>query len=145
MKTLLINSLAVVAGLMLGGMANMAIVMIGPHVIAPPAGVDMSDVDSLAAGAHLLTPAHLIFPFLAHAVGTLAGALIANLLSTTRRGALAYVIGVFFLAGGIAASFMIPAPAWFIALDLLLAYIPMAWLAARLGRRLRPDETSPAS
>lgn len=44
--------------------------------------------------------------------------------------------GVLYLCGGIAASLMIPAPAWFIALDLLLAYLPMAWLAVWLGTRL---------
>jgi hypothetical protein len=29
---------------------------------------------------------------------------------------------------------MIPAPAWFIALDLIAAYLPMAWLGAKLGK-----------
>jgi hypothetical protein len=37
---------------------------------------------------------------------------------------MAYAIGVLFLCGGIAASFMIAAPAWFIALDLVVAYLP---------------------
>jgi hypothetical protein len=41
---------------------------------------------------------------------------------------LAIGIGVFFLAGGIANAFMLPAPIWFITVDLLLAYIPMGWL-----------------
>lgn len=49
----------------------------------------------------------------------------------------AWVIGGGFLAGGVAAAFMIPAPAWFIALDLLLAYLPMAWLAIAAGRWLQ--------
>ena len=53
------------------------------------------------------------------------------------RPQLAYVIGAVFLCGGVAASFMIPAPAWFIALDLLVAYLPMAWLAIRIGALLR--------
>ena len=138
MKTLLINALAVVAGLVLGSVANMAIVLVGPHTVPPPAGVDMSDVESLAEGIHLLTPLHFLFPFLAHAVGTLVGATVASLIAVSRRAVFAYVIGGLFLAGGIAASFMIPAPAWFIALDLLLAYIPMAWLGLRLSQRIRP-------
>jgi hypothetical protein len=33
---------------------------------------------------------------------------------------------------------MIPAPVWFIALDLIVAYLPMAWLATVIGARLRP-------
>ena len=137
MKTILRNCLAVIIGLVLGGIVNMALVVAGPHVIAPPAGVDMSDARSLAAGVHLLAPKHFLFPFLAHALGTLVGALATHLAASTRRSALAYVIGALFLAGGIAAAFMIPAPAWFIALDLLVAYLPMAWLGARLGRGIR--------
>jgi hypothetical protein len=76
-------------------------------------------------------------PFRAHAVGTLAGALAAYLIAATYNAPIAYVIGAVFLCGGVAASFMIPAPAWFIALDLLVAYLPMAWLAIQIGRRVR--------
>jgi hypothetical protein len=50
------------------------------------------------------------------------------------------VIGVVFLCGGVAASFMIPAPAWFIALDLLAAYLPMAWLGIQMGSRIRQEK-----
>jgi hypothetical protein len=57
-------------------------------------------------------------------------------MAATQKAKLAYVIGAVFLCGGVAASFMIPAPAWFIALDLLAAYLPMAWLATRIGARL---------
>jgi hypothetical protein len=36
---------------------------------------------------------------------------------------------------------MIPAPTWFIALDLLAAYIPMAWLGIQIGTRLNQTKT----
>jgi uncharacterized membrane protein YbjE (DUF340 family) len=135
MKTLIRNVLAAVLGVLIGGAVNMALIMAGPAVIAPPAGVDMSNADSIAASIHLFRPHHLLFPFLAHALGTLAGALAAFLIAASHKTAFAYGVGLFFLAGGIAATFMIPAPAWFVALDLVAAYIPMAWLGARLGRR----------
>lgn len=138
MKTLVRNFLAIVLGIFLGSIVNMGLVLAGPHVIPPPPGVDMSDMKSLAAGIHLLTPMHYLFPFLAHALGTLAGALMAHLVGKNHRVTLAYTIGALFLAGGIAASFMVPAPGWFIALDLAVAYLPMAWLGARLGRSIRP-------
>jgi hypothetical protein len=32
---------------------------------------------------------------------------------------------------------MIPAPAWFIALDVLAAYLQMAWLGIRIGTRMK--------
>lgn len=137
MKTIFRNVVAVVAGLVVGGLVNMALVVAGTQLVPAPAGVDLRDAKSLAAGIHLLAPRHFLFPFLAHGLGTLAGALATHLAAATRRSALACVIGVAFLAGGIAATFMIPAPAWFIVLDLLLAYLPMAWLGARLGHKIR--------
>ncbi|MGH8076766.1 MAG: hypothetical protein ACREPE_05505, partial [Lysobacter sp.] len=69
---------------------------------------------------------------------TLAGALVAYLIAASYKAQFAYVIGAVFLCGGVAASFMIPAPTWFIALDLLIAYLPMAWLASLIGTRLKP-------
>lgn len=135
------NVLALLAGIAIGGGVNMALVVLSPALIAPPAGVDVSKADSLIEAMHLFEPRHFVMPFLAHAVGTFAGAVAAYLIAATYQWRFAYVIGVFFLCGGVAASFMIPAPAWFIALDLLAAYLPMAWLAVRVGRRLQPGST----
>jgi hypothetical protein len=136
MPSLLRNVAAVVVGLVVGGAVNMALVTVSPSLIPPPAGVDVSNPESLSRGISLFEPRHFVMPFLAHALGTLAGALAAWLIAASHRAKLAYVIGAVFLCGGIAASFMIPAPAWFIALDLLAAYLPMAWLATRIGARL---------
>lgn len=136
MPSLLRNILAVVVGLVIGGFVNMAVVTLSPTLIPPPAGVDVNDAESLAKGIHLFEPRHFIMPFLAHALGTLVGALVAYLIAATSKLKMAYVIGAIFLCGGVAASFMIPAPAWFIALDLLAAYLPMAWFGVQLGRRI---------
>jgi hypothetical protein len=130
------NILAVVVGLIVGGGVNMALVIASPLVIRPPAGVDVSDPQSLSASMHLFEPKHFVFPFLAHALGTLVGALAAYLVAASHRPVFAYVIGAFFLLGGIAASFMIPAPVWFVVLDLAAAYVPMAFLGTLLGRRI---------
>ena len=137
MPGLLRNILAIVAGLAVGSVVNMAIVTLGPALIPPPAGVDPTNAESLAGAMHLFQPRHFVMPFLAHALGTLAGALVAWLIAASHKARFAYAIGAVFLCGGIAACFMIPAPAWFMALDLILAYLPMAWLATRLGGWLR--------
>lgn len=136
MKLILRNVLAFILGMVAGSLVNMALVTVGARFIPAPAGVDVTKTESMSAAIHLFEPKHFVFPFLAHALGTLAGALVAYLAAGNYRPLFAFAIGVLFLAGGIAASFMIPAPAWFIALDLLGAYLPMAWLATRLGRRL---------
>ena len=138
MARLLRNVGAVLLGIVVGSLVNMAIIAAGPALVPPPAGVDVDTAEGLAAGIHLFQPRHFLAPFLAHALGTLAGALVAWLVAASHKAAFAWAIGAVFLAGGVAAAVMIPAPAWFIALDLLLAYLPMAWLAIRAGRRLRP-------
>lgn len=138
MKTVLRNVLAVLVGFATGSIVNMGLVMLGPKIIAPPAGVDAMDAASISAGIHAYEPQHYLFPFLAHALGTLTGALVAFVIARGRRAAIAFGVGGLFLAGGVAAAAMIPATTWFVALDLVGAYLPMAWLATRLGRRLQP-------
>ena len=137
MPTLLRNALALIVGIVLGSVVNMALITLSPSLVPPPAGVNVSDPESLKQSIHLFSPRHFVMPFLAHAVGTLAGALAAYLIAGSYKKALAYVIGALFLCGGIAASFMIPAPRWFIVLDVLAAYLPMAWLATQMGPRMQ--------
>lgn len=141
MPNILRNVLAVIAGLIAGGIVNMLLVTIGPMIIPLPAGVDINDPESLSKGIHLFETRHFLTPFLAHALGTLAGALTAYLIAASYKTRFAYAIGVLFLCGGVIASFIVPAPAWFIALDLLVAYLPMAWLATQIGARIQGQRT----
>lgn len=143
MSTTLRNVLGVLGGIVIGSVVNMAIVTLGPVVIPPPPGVDVTSIEGLRTTAHLMEPRHYVMPFLAHALGTFAGALAAWMIASTHKAPVAYGLGVFFLCGGIAASFMIPAPVAFIAADLLLAYIPMAWLAIRVGSRMKQGSGAP--
>ena len=136
MLNLLRNGLALLGGIAIGGAVNMALITLSPSVIAPPAGVDVRDAASLSASIHLFEPRHFLMPFSAHALGTLAGSLAAYLIAATYKVHMAYVVGAIFLCGGVAASFMIPAPGWFIALDLVAAYLPMAWVGIQVGTRM---------
>lgn len=132
MKIVLRNILAVIIGLFVGGSVNMLLISVGSDLVSPPAGVDTTQTQSLSEFGHLLGPQHFIFPFLAHALGTLSGAALCVLIAGSYRRTFAYSVGGFFLLGGITAVVMIKAPLWFIVLDLGLAYLPMAWLAIRL-------------
>lgn len=130
------NILAVIAGIIIGGAVNMGIIMLSSSIIAPPAGVDVADMESLASNMHLFEARHFIMPFLAHALGTLAGAIITAKIAAKNNTKLAVAIGVFFLFGGLANAFMLPAPAWFLVIDLTFAYIPMGWLGGQLATQL---------
>lgn len=135
MNPVLKNILAVVAGIVIGSTVNMGIIMLSSSVIPPPEGVDVTDMESLKASMHLFEPRHFIFPFLAHALGTLAGAFVAAFFAANNQMKFAIGIGIFFLLGGIANVFMLPGPTWFAVLDIAGAYIPMGWLGGRLAMR----------
>lgn len=132
MKPIVKNILAVIVGLLAGSAVNMGIIMISGSVIPPPEGVDNTTVEGLKAGMHLFQPKHFLFPFLAHALGTFVGALLTALIAANRKMLFAFVIGIFFLAGGIANILMLPSPLWFTIVDLVGAYLPMAFMAAKL-------------
>lgn len=142
MKAVARNIAAPIVGLVLGSVANLALVTIGGHVIPPPPGADVSDMEKLRASMHLFEPKHFIFPFLAHALGALAGGFVASLVAATHRKTFALAVSLFFLVGGIVNCFLLPAPFWFMALDVVAAYIPMGWLAGLLAEKVRPAGVS---
>jgi hypothetical protein len=127
------NILALIVGVVSGSALNMALVVAGGKLIPPPAGGDVTTMEGLAETMHLFGPEHFLFPFLAHALGTLVGAFAAAKLAPGRKMLLAVIVGFFFLAGGIANVFMLPSPIWFTALDLIAAYLPMALIGGRLA------------
>lgn len=133
MNPILRNIVAILAGVVFGSVVNMGIITISGSIIPPPDGADVTTTEGLKASMHLFQAKHFIFPFLAHAIGTLAGAFAAGMIAATYKMKFAYAIGVFFFAGGIASVFMLPAPAWFSIVDLLFAYLLMAYLGGKLA------------
>jgi hypothetical protein len=133
------NILSALAGIIVGGSVNMFIVLISSKIIPPPPGADVTTVEGLKASLHLFQPQHFIMPFLAHALGTFTGALIAVRLTAGSVKRVAMIVAVFNLIGGLTNAYMLPAPAWFIALDLGVAYLPMAFLAIRLSGKKASD------
>lgn len=135
MNPIVKNILAVVAGIVVGSIVNMGIIMISGSIIPPPEGGDITTMEGLKATMHLFKPKNFIFPFLAHALGTLVGAFIATKIAATRKRLVALVIGLFFLAGGTANIAMLGGPMWFTALDIIIAYMPMAYVGYMLGKK----------
>ena len=135
MNKIVRNVLAVITGIILGSAVNMGIIMLQGYFIALPEGVDVTNTESLQSSMHLFGPKHFIFPFLAHAIGTLVGAYLSARIAASHKMKFALGIGIFFLIGGISMVFMMPAPVWFLILDLSVAYIPMGWLSGKLATK----------
>lgn len=132
MHPILRNITAVIAGWLVGSAINMGLIQTG-HMLFPIEGVSANDMEALAAAMPNLSFEYFIFPFLAHALGTLAGAIVAGLIAATHKMKFAMGIGVLFLIGGVMAIFMLPAPTWFVVVDVVLAYIPMGWLGGKIA------------
>jgi hypothetical protein len=138
MHPILRNILAVVAGIIVGMIVNMGLVMMGSALVPLNIQVDPNDMDAFAKAMENAELKHYIFPFLAHALGTLAGAITAAAIAANRKIIFALVIGCFFLAGGIMVNIQIPSPMWFHILDIVVAYIPMGYLGGKMmTRRLK--------
>lgn len=131
MHPFLKSGLAVLAGIFVGGIVNFGIIILSSSIIPPPDGVDVSNIESIKANIRLYKPIHFLFPFLAHAIGTFSGAVLA--IKISKQTKIAYMVALVFLYGGISMVTQVPSPMWFTVLDLGLAYIPMAWLATKMS------------
>lgn len=135
MKATIQNFLAIILGWIAGSFVNMSLVNAG-HRVFPIEGIDVSNLKELAAAMSHLDFHYFIFPFLAHALGTLTGAFLTAIIASNHKMQFAFSIGVLFLIGGIIMCFLIPAPIWFIVIDILIAYIPMAWIGGRIAQKI---------
>ncbi|MBK6984150.1 MAG: hypothetical protein IPH32_05060 [Bacteroidetes bacterium] len=135
MNPIVKNILAIVTGIIIGSVVNMLFIMMSGHIIPPPKGVDLTTEEGLKASMHLMEPKHFIFPFLAHAIGTFVGAFIAVKIAAKHKLRFAMAIGIAFLVGGFMMVIKLPSPFWFTILDLAGAYLPMAYIAWKLGEK----------
>ena len=135
MKTIIRNTLAVFAGGLIGMVVNMGLIITGTQLIPFEDGMNQIN-------ATMWEIKYFIFPFLAHAIGTLSGSLITAKFAASYHMIFAICIGIFFLSGGISMVFILPAPVWFVVVDLVLAYIPMGWLGWEISN-LTTKPTSP--
>ena len=132
MNPIIKNVLAVIFGWLVGSVVNMGLIKFG-HKLFPIAGIDPNDMNAIAEVMPTLEYKYFIFPFLAHALGTLSGATIAGLMATSHKMKFSLGIGGLFLLGGIIVNYMIPGSTWFAVTDIVIAYLPMAWLGGKLA------------
>ena len=130
------NLLAFVIGAAIGSGVYVLVISVGSLMFPPPPGMDPQNQDSVAAAVHLLETQHYVVRFLAHASATLVAAMVAYIIAGRHRNAVVYAIGFFFLSIALLAAQKIPAPTLFIAIDLVIAYIPMALIGGNIARQM---------
>ena len=125
MKIIITNILVLLGGCVFGSVVNMGLIIAGNQLIPMADGMNPMD-------ATMWEIKYFVFPFLAHAIGTLVGAFIVARYAASYHMILSIFVGVFSLLGGISMVLIMPAPLWFILLDISLAYIPMGWYGWKL-------------
>jgi hypothetical protein len=136
MKGVVLNVFVFVACVFAGGLANGLIIQYSDAIIPAPAGANLKTEEGLKAAMAIMEPKHFIMPFLAHAIGTLLGAFLVTFFIKDRKLFRALLVGFLFFSGGAWMVFELPSPLWFDAVDLGLAYIPMAWIGYKLALRV---------
>jgi hypothetical protein len=126
------NILIFVGALIIGMVMNFSVLEIMKFFIPDPKGFDLNTMEGLIKAMPFMTTKNFIGPFLAHAVGTLVGAVIVKRFAFENASRYSFGIGFFNLLAGISMIFSIPTPFWFEAIDLIFAYLPMAWLANKM-------------
>ena len=127
MKQLLKNIGILILGITIGMIVNMGLIIIGGIIVTPMANFEHMNAINWDFK-------YFIFPFLAHSIGTLSGAFIVSKLSKKTHIIMPLIVGLYFLFGGLYMVTILPAPTWFVLLDIILCYIPMALLGWKVSK-----------
>ena len=127
MKQTLKNIAIVILGIIIGMIVNIGLFILGGTIFPPSENFEPMNAINWDLK-------YFIFPFLAHSIGTLSGAIIVSKLSKKSSIILPLIVGLYFLLGGIYMITILPAPMWFVLLDVILGYIPMALLGWKISK-----------
>lgn len=128
--------LGIVVGLIVGSLVNFIIILFSAEFVPIPEGINPMDPESLKANMHRFQAHHYLTPFLAHAIGTFVGALVAIKISPHEKEKIsAYVVAGVFFIGGVINAVNLPFPTWFVVVDLVVAYFLMGWLALKVSAK----------
>ncbi len=120
------NALSSLVGIIVGMISNICLIILGSFIIVAPHNMNPMDATNWSL-------VYFIFPFLAHSLGTLMGAVVASKISKNNSILVPMFVGLYFLFGGMYMAFIMPAPLWFLLCDLTLCYIPMALIGWNLS------------
>ena len=103
---------AVILGMIVGSMANMAIVMLNFQLFPMPEGMDQNDPAAMADYISGLPTAAFLVAIVAHMAQAGLGGWVAARLGASRPLMLALIVATLTLVGGVANMLMIGGPTW---------------------------------
>lgn len=104
--------LAVVAGLIVGGLIVAGIEYIGHIIYPPPEGLDLTDPEAIREFASAAPTSARLVVLLAWFLGPFGGGWLAARLAPRSPMPHALIVGAFFLVGDVVNLITIPSPVW---------------------------------
>ena len=127
------NIIIVILAILIGSAVNMSIIELDHLLFEIPKNLDLNKIEDLDKFVQSLPFYRLLFPFFAHAMGSLIAAYLVTKFSVSHSFYVSLCIGALFMVGGIYMVLILNAPLYFELMDLSLAYFPAAWLGHKLG------------
>jgi hypothetical protein len=109
-KQIFLGILALIAGILAGGMVVVTVEALGHRVYPFPADLDLNDPKALGEYIAQLPAGAFLFVLLAYALGALAGSMVASLIGGRTPG---IIVGALLCLFGFLNLAMIPHPIWF--------------------------------
>lgn len=128
--------LSIILGIVIGGVAIMAMEMLGHSLYPPPAGIDFNDPAQVAEMVANAPVAALLMVILAYVVGGIVAGFICGLLKPKTQNYQPFVVGVILTFFGLMNLLMIPHPIWFW-ISTLIAFVPTALLGNKLSAGMK--------
>jgi hypothetical protein len=132
------NLLAVVAGVIVGGLMVAVMEIIGHSLFPPPPGLDASNPASLAKLMEQVPMGAKLSVVVAWAVGSLAAGFVAGKLASFNGSTMALIAGGVLLCAGGYTMIAIPHPVWMVIAGLLVP-LPSAYAGWRLTAKSRTE------
>lgn len=126
MKKPVRSILAVVVGMLVAFVIIALVQVVGMRVYPPPAGMDLTNPESIQAAMAQVPLGALLFVLLAYAAGSVAGGWVAARFAPHSRMMHAMIVGAILLGAGIMNMMAIPHPGWFWAAAIAI-YLLGAW------------------
>ncbi len=126
---------AVIAGMIVGMVLNITIIMINLIFFPMPEGLSMQDQEGFSAWAKTLPETAFILPMVAHLAQAFGGGWLAARIGASHPMVLAMIVGVLSLGGGISNALSMEIPTWmWIEMPF---YLVLAWVAGNIEVKRR--------
>ncbi|MBP6811102.1 MAG: hypothetical protein KA138_06265 [Saprospiraceae bacterium] len=126
--------LAVLLGILAGGIVIAGVEMISPH--SPPAGMNVNDPAKLGEWIATLPMSAFAILLLAYFLGAAVGGWVANRVAAKSHYRPALIVGFGLFVAGLMNLISIPHPMWFAVVSSLI-YFAGAWIGGRVVPRAK--------